>query len=160
MLLRKLMSDVIQTLGVGHVEVCYADEIFRDDKIELTPDIIFTDWSPVLDGINLIKAIRTSKANLDRYIPVVVVSAFTDIDHVCEARDAGMTEYLAKPVSGESICRRICSLVEHPREFIDTMMYIGPDRRRREHGFGGGEKRAQPLMAGPSAQRVLEQAVH
>ena len=158
--LRQLMREILHALGVAHVSVSYADELFDDTNMEYPPDMIFTDWSPGLDGIDLIKTIRGNRANLDRYIPVVVVSAFTDLKHVCQARDAGMTEYLAKPVSGEMIYRRICSLVEHPRNFIETEIFFGPDRRRRVLDFGGGEQRAQPPIAQPSPERVQERVLH
>ena len=157
---RRLMRDVLHALGIVNVAVYYADELFDKTDLEFQPDVIFTDWSPTTDGIELIKSIRRNRANLDRCIPVVVVSAFTDLKHVCLARDAGMTEYLARPVSGEMIYRRLCSLVEHPRNFIETEIFFGPDRRRRVLDFGGGEQRAQPPIAQPSTERVQERALH
>jgi DNA-binding response OmpR family regulator len=158
--IRQLMRDVLRALGVHNVALSYADELFDDTSMENPPDMIFTDWSPGLDGVDLIKSIRRNQANLDRFIPVVVISAFTDLEHVCQARDAGMTEFLAKPVTGANIYRRICSLVEHPRNFIETEIFFGPDRRRRVLDFGGGEQRAQPPIAQPSTERVQERALH
>ena len=67
------MREILHALGVAHVSVSYADELFEDTQMEYPPDMIFTDWSPGLDGIDLIKTIRGNRANLDRYIPVVVV---------------------------------------------------------------------------------------
>ena len=99
---RQLMRDALRALGVLNVALPYADELFDDTSMENPPDMIFTDWSPGLDGIDLIKSIRRNQANLDRFIPVVV-SSFTDLEHVCQTRDASMTEFLAKPVSGKNI---------------------------------------------------------
>ena len=64
------------------------------------------------------------------YMPIIMLTANTSAEQVREARDAGVTEYLAKPVSPKSIYERICSIVDHPRTFIHSNKYDGPDRRR------------------------------
>ena len=58
------------------------------------------------------------------------------------ARDSGVNEYLAKPVSARSIYSRICSLVENERPFIRCRDFFGPDRRRRRIDHEGHERRA------------------
>ena len=95
---RQLMRDVLHALGIVNVTASYADDLFDATDLDFCPDMIFTDWSPSMDGVDLIKSIRRNQANLDRFVPVVVVSSYTDLEHVCQARDAGMTEYLARPV--------------------------------------------------------------
>tara|TARA_B110000046_G_scaffold82061_1_gene90315 strand:+ start:196 stop:363 length:168 start_codon:yes stop_codon:yes gene_type:complete len=37
------------------------------------------------------------------FIPVIVLTANTGIKHVCEARDTGMGEFLAKPLSARML---------------------------------------------------------
>jgi two-component system chemotaxis response regulator CheY len=59
------------------------------------------------------------------------------------ARDAGITEFLAKPVSATLIYRRIAAMVENPRDFVETGSFFGPDRRRRAAGPKGAERRKQ-----------------
>ena len=145
--LRQLMREILHALGVAHVSVSYADELFDDTNMEYPPDMIFTDWSPGLDGIDLIKTIRGNRANLDRYIPVVVVSAFTDLKHVCQARDAGMTEYLTKPVSGQRLYQRISAIVKSNRDFIRATEFFGPDRRRRDKDHQGEDRRGKAPAA-------------
>ena len=49
-----------------------------------------------------------------------------------EARDSGVTEIIAKPVSLRSLYSRIVAVIERPRPFIRTPDYFGPDRRRRQ----------------------------
>lgn len=160
MFTRQLMRDVLHALGIVNVTTSYADDLLDATELEFRPDMIFTDWSPSMDGVDLIKSIRRNQANLDRFIPVVLVTAYTDLKRVCQARDAGMTEYLARPVSGEMIYRRICALVEHPRNFIETEMFFGPDRRRRVMDFGHDELRTAPPTMLPMPERGLERALH
>jgi DNA-binding transcriptional ArsR family regulator len=51
---------------------------------------------------------------------------------VAEARDVGVTEFLSKPVTARGVIERITRVVEHPRPFVKTTSYFGPDRRRRD----------------------------
>ena len=70
----------------------------------------------------------------------------TEIDHVYTARDAGMSEYLAKPFTANLIHSRICSVVESQRPFVRARGYFGPDRRRRRIEFAGRNRRNHSNM--------------
>ena len=48
------------------------------------------------------------------------------------ARDAGVNDFIAKPVSADSLHKRLARLVENPQEFVENDAYFGPDRRRRD----------------------------
>jgi DNA-binding response OmpR family regulator len=50
---------------------------------------------------------------------------------VVEARDAGVTEFIAKPLSARTLLNRLNAVIYHPRAFVRTPSYFGPDRRRR-----------------------------
>ena len=58
-----------------------------------------------------------------------------------QARDAGVTEFMAKPVSVKALCARINAIIDAPRPFIRANGYFGPDRRRRVLPFNGPERR-------------------
>jgi two-component system chemotaxis response regulator CheY len=79
-------------------------------------------------------------------VPVIVVTANTEIDHVFVARDTGMSEYLAKPVSAKLIYPRICSTIESTRPFVRAGGFFGPDRRRRRATFQGTDRRVNDLQ--------------
>ncbi len=58
------------------------------------------------------------------------------------ARDAGVTEFLTKPISPKALYQRIVSVVTNPRPFIKTKTYFGPDRRRHASlNYAGPERR-------------------
>ena len=58
------------------------------------------------------------------------------------ARDAGVTEFLAKPISAKGLYQRILNVVVSPRPFIKTKSYFGPDRRRNTtNTYIGPERR-------------------
>jgi DNA-binding response OmpR family regulator len=61
---------------------------------------------------------------------------------VTVARDAGVTEFLAKPISAKALYQRILNVVVNPRPFVKTKSYFGPDRRRNVNpNYIGPERR-------------------
>lgn len=88
----------------------------------------------VIEGPELVKMIRCGENSANPYIPVIMMSAFTERYRVIAARDAGVNEFLAKPVSPKSLYQRIVSIIEKPRPFIKTPTYFGPCRRRKSMG--------------------------
>ena len=59
-----------------------------------------------------------------------MVSGAADREIVEQARDAGMTEFIAKPFSAKSVADRLLQVINRPRPFILAQGYFGPDRRR------------------------------
>jgi two-component system, chemotaxis family, chemotaxis protein CheY len=144
------MRRILRTLlvGLGARTILEADdgvaalELFRDHL----PDIVITDWvMPVLDGLDLVRILRNEKESPNPFVPIIVVTAYTDRTRVLQARDAGVTEFIAKPLSAKVLHDRISSVVLRPREFVRTKTFFGPDRRRfAMPNFGGEDRRTEP----------------
>jgi two-component system chemotaxis response regulator CheY len=142
--MRKLVVAVLQAFGAIQIfEAVDAEHAWTIMK-ETNPDVIFLDWMmPGMSGLDLVKMIRTSAASPNPFVPVIMLTGHTHIDHVRQARDAGVNEFLAKPVSVKAILTRLISVIEHPRPFVRTKVYFGPCRRRRGHDeYRGPERRA------------------
>jgi two-component system chemotaxis response regulator CheY len=72
-----------------------------------------------------------------------MLTGHSDKRRVMMARDAGVTEFLAKPISAKALYQRIVNVVVSPRPFIKTKSYFGPDRRRNTTtAYIGPERRA------------------
>lgn len=99
-LMRRLVRGVLKDLGVQKVRDVSSAEAAYERFQESIPDVIFTDWSPGLDGLGFIQQTRTDADSPNPYVPIIVVTAYTELQHVIRARDSGVNEYLAKPVSG------------------------------------------------------------
>ncbi len=109
---------------------------------DFQPDIVILDWMmPGMSGIELAQKIRSDKASPDPLVHIVMLTGHTSVALVREARDAGITEILAKPVTAQAIHSRLVAIAEHPRPFVRTDAFVGPDRRRREGGYHGPERR-------------------
>jgi CheY-like chemotaxis protein len=154
--MRKIIADILRELGIKTVHkastIKQGLEVFK----ELSPDLILTDWSPGLNGINFVKLIRQAPGSLNPFVPIIVVTAYTELSHVFTARDAGMTEFLVKPVHAKSLYGRIQSVIEKNRIFVRSQHFIGPDRRRRRIDILGNDRRVHANMK--ATERRVAQA--
>jgi two-component system, chemotaxis family, chemotaxis protein CheY len=77
-------------------------------------------------------------------VPIIMVSGHTEKHRVEAARDAGVTEFLIKPITGHSLFSRIAEILERPRPFVRCDNYFGPDRRRHPlENYAGPWRRAE-----------------
>ena len=144
--MRKVVFAILHGFGVHHiVEAACAEEAWALLG-DFRPDIIFLDWMMGgMTGVELTRMIRTNVASPDPHVPIIMLTGHTSIEYVREARDAGVTEFLAKPVSAQAILSRLAAVIEHPRAYVRTEGYFGPDRRRRvNEEYRGPERRDEP----------------
>ncbi len=141
LLIRNMLTEVFKEFGVATAHSTADPDTAFDIFCRTDPDIVLCDWTPNLDGMGFLYQIRNSAESPNPYVPAVVVTANTELRHVCIARDTGMTEFLAKPVSAKSVYQRICNVIDNPRPFVRIRDFFGPDRRRRGLEFGGQERR-------------------
>lgn len=150
--MQSLMSSMMKVFGVGDILVA-ADSKEAIELLTITQartksryvnevDIVLTDWlMPNGSGKDLVQWIRTHEDDSVRFLPVVVISAYTTMKVVNIARDHGANETLVKPISGTALAQRICSVIDQPRPFISIEDYFGPDRRRQASAFKGPDRR-------------------
>jgi CheY-like chemotaxis protein len=141
------MRRILRTLlhGFGAREVYEAEDgaAGLEAFTHYVPDIILTDWTmPIFDGLELAQMICQPGANANPYVPIIMLTGHSEKKRVTAARDAGITEFLAKPISAKGLYERIVNVVANPRPFIRTKTYFGPDRRRGANSnYIGPERR-------------------
>lgn len=140
-LVRKLLTEVFTEFGVPNVQSTPDPNVAWNMFSDFPTDIILSDWTHGLDGMAFLRKVRRSDDTPNPFVPIIVVTANTELHHVCEARDTGMTEFLAKPVSARLLYTRIVSILENNRPFIRAAQFFGPDRRRRSVHFMQADRR-------------------
>ncbi|MFP4387231.1 MAG: response regulator, partial [Alphaproteobacteria bacterium] len=131
--MRELLVDIIKTLGVGTVYKAPDGKSAYRQYVIKKPDIIITDWHmPEMDGLELTEKVRKASDSPNRTTPIIMISGFNAPSRISKSRNLGVTEYLSKPFRVEDLSKRISHVVNHPRDFIITPKFVGPDRRRRE----------------------------
>lgn len=99
-----------------------------------------------MDGLEFTREVRRSKTSANPFVPIIMISGYTELRRVEAARDAGVTEFLAKPVTTQSLYSRLAEIMERPRPFIRCNSYFGPDRRRKALEHYAGPWRRQDDM--------------
>jgi CheY-like chemotaxis protein len=130
--MRLLLTEILRAIGVREVveatNGAEALQALRNNPI----DIVMTDLAmQPMDGIDLVRRLRGGDSP-NPMVPVIMITGHSTLRRVAEARDAGVTEFLSKPVTARGVIERINRVVEHPRPFVKTNSYFGPDRRRRD----------------------------
>ena len=144
----KHMITIVKTLlrgfGISHfLEASDAAEAFDIVRSEHIDFIIVDYLMEILDGTDFVRLVRTGNDSPNPFVPIIMLTAYSERSKVLAARDAGVTEFCAKPVTAKELFRKVRSLVNSPRPFIRTGSYFGPDRRRvKSEHYRGPERRA------------------
>lgn len=151
--MRMLVGTVLEAAGIKTVYDAASGEdgwnIFKQSPC----DIIFVDWvMGGMNGLEFTDMVRTSPDSPNPFVPIVMLTGHTSMDRVNAARDAGVNEFLAKPVTSKAILNRLVTLIEHPRQFVRTRVYFGPCRRRRKEGAYHGPERRLCELASENTQ--------
>lgn len=125
----KLLSDayaVLDMIEAGGIDVLMVD----------------SDLAP-LNGLEITKHVRLSAASPDIYLPVILTTTRPSMSLIMKARNIGVTELLAKPMTMRAVEQRVRAVVERPRPFVRCGTYFGPDRRRaQDPRYKGPDRRA------------------
>jgi two-component system, chemotaxis family, chemotaxis protein CheY len=142
--MRVLLAEILRAIGVKDIfeanDGAEGLQMMRDNNV----DIVMTDLSmQPLDGIDFVRLLRNSPDSPNQMAPVIMITGHSTFARVNEARDAGVNEFLAKPLTARGVIERLHQAVEHPRQFVRSDDYFGPDRRRRnDANFKGPFRRA------------------
>ncbi len=142
--MRSLLRTILTSLGMRSKNIieayCVKNAMAALGNGDI--DLVITDWKmePV-SGIEFVRQLRNEETSPNPFIPIILLTGYTEKEHVLAARDAGVNEFLAKPISPKELYSRILSIIENPRPFIRTPTYFGSDRRRQDLPFEGADRR-------------------
>lgn len=136
---RSLIAQMLRGFGIHSINSCESGEEAKKFLIEYPIDFCLIEADlPDISGANLIRWIRQEQKEPVRFVPILVFSGYTQLRLLSVTRDAGANLLLRKPVSAQAIYDRIAWLGNTPRAYIETDLYIGPDRRFQDKAPPGG----------------------
>ena len=157
----RLLLDIMKSLGAREVVTEPDEHRVLDHAREMEPGLIFTERAgPRLDGERLARSIRRSNLGCRR-APIIMMTADATASSIKGARDSGIHEFLRKPFTSADLFRRVENVALKPRDWIEALGYVGPDRRRFNSGeYAGPQKRKadKPATAEAAALAVKDQA--
>jgi len=107
-----LLKTMLHHMGVKEIRLATdAAEAFRELKV-LVVDVIVCDLRMLpLDGIEFARMVRRAKDLRNNKVPIIMLTGHSDISSVREAIDAGVNDFLAKPVSINQLRTRLARVV-------------------------------------------------
>ncbi len=146
--MRSLLRALLNSVGVKEIaEAAHggsALQVLRERK----SDLVLSDLAmKPMDGLEFTRRVRNSDASPNPFVPIIMITGHTEKHRVEAARDAGVTEFLAKPITAANLFARIAEIVERPRAFVRCDGYFGPDRRRKTiEDYAGPWRRAEDFQ--------------
>lgn len=138
---RTLIRSILHALGMTSLSEAQDGVEALEILAEKSPDLVILDWKMEgMDGVECVTQIRAiSGAN--RFVPIIMVTGYTETSLMNQAREAGVNGFLGKPISPQSLLNRIVGVLENPAPFYETNDFFGPDRRSADHKIEGADKR-------------------
>jgi CheY-like chemotaxis protein len=128
-----LLKSILIQLGVKRIAAYRSTDDALRQLREETFDVVFCDeLAAPLNPVAFVKTLRRDLTTRDVTIPVILVSAGANRKQIELSRDAGANDVIAKPVSAETVERKMRSLVLAPQTFVTARTFLGPDRRRSD----------------------------
>jgi two-component system, chemotaxis family, chemotaxis protein CheY len=128
--MRSIVATILKGVGVRNLREANDGaeglQTLRDWPADLA--IIDFQMQPI-DGASFTRLVRNSVDSTNPYLPIIMMTGFADRSRVFEARDAGVSEIIVKPVTARAILDRIEAVIMRPRPFVRTEDYFGPSRR-------------------------------
>ena len=155
----KLLAESLKGLGVGEVVHRAEGRAALDVCRDFEPTLIFTEYKGQhLEGDAFARAVRRSNLAC-RKVPIIMITAEATAASILGARDSGVHEFLRKPYTSGDLTKRVEVVSLKPRNWIEAVGYVGPDRRRFNSGeYAGPKTRTADAAAtrGPAADAAAK----
>jgi CheY-like chemotaxis protein len=129
---RNLIARMLRGFGLRNLLVASTGEEGKKLLQAHCPDICFVEAAladmPTSEFVGWVRR-QTSKAL--RFMPVIVLSGYTQASVIADVRDGGANMVVRKPVSPQALFDRINWVARVSRPYLESSTYVGPDRRFR-----------------------------
>jgi CheY-like chemotaxis protein len=116
---RQTVARLLASLGATNVVQAEDGEaaLAASWTLDAGPVLVISDLNmPKIDGLNLLKSVRMGQCGLDRAVPFVMLTAFSDRDVVDAALKLDVSAFLLKPVSKAALEKRLNHLARSETE--------------------------------------------
>ena len=127
---RGLVSQMLRGFGINSILIADNGVEAREILGQHRPDVCFIEAAlPDMAAGDLICWIRRHPNRALRFVPVIVMSGYTQMRLISAARDAGAHLVVRKPLSPQVLFDRLSWVATFERAFVEAPNYVGPDRR-------------------------------
>lgn len=118
-------AELCESLGFELTNEGFEVDICNDGEDGLSyiqqqaHDLILLDWMlPSLTGLQILNKMREAKLS----VPVILVTARSELSDKIEGLDAGADDYIVKPFAFQELMARIRSLSRRPKQWEDIQI--------------------------------------
>jgi len=109
--MRRIVKNVLRQLGFTNIveadDVTSALGLLKENSV----DLIISDWNmPKMTGLDFLKTVRADESTKD--IPFVMVTAEAQKDNVLQAVQAGVSNYIVKPFTADTVKEKLAKVFE------------------------------------------------
>ncbi len=102
--MRNIQRNILGQLGYSEIEEACDGQDALSKVTAFRPDLLLVDWNmPNMDGITFVRTIRQKGMKQ----PVIMVTTESEKSRVVEAIKAGVTNYIVKPFTPETLGQRV-----------------------------------------------------
>lgn len=153
----RLLGDLLRNISQGEIYSASTNKRGLELASQIDPQLVFVELAGAgVDGVDFARKFRRSDFAC-RQVPIILVTATATAQSILAARDAGVHEFLRKPYTAKELVRRLEAVILRPRDWVEAVQYIGPDRRRfNSDDYTGPLKRRSDSRASTDSQRILQ----
>jgi two-component system chemotaxis response regulator CheY len=101
--MRRILVNTLEDLGCAPV-IEAEHGVDALERFDPSVDVVLTDWvMPVMGGLDLVRALRAA----GRTLPILMVTTRSNRDDILQAVEAGVTGYLLKPFTPQSVREKL-----------------------------------------------------
>lgn len=147
-----IVRRLLAAMRIENIREAHDVDGALDAMRAVIPDLVILDWNMIpLDGLEFLERVRKGADSPNKEVPILMLTAHTEMHRVIAARDAGVNWVVAKPISFKSLYEALAIIVESDRAFVHSEVYVGPDRRtRRADGITRERRQSRPNGPGGS----------
>ena len=110
--LRKVTEQVLSNFGFTKIYTAENGEQALDVFDSADIDILLTDIQmPILNGLELLRTIRSGYGHLERSLPVIIFTGLDDIETLGSAIALDVNGFLIKPIKPETFSQAILKVL-------------------------------------------------
>lgn len=108
--MRRILKNILKQIGFTNITEADDGTTAWEELQKNSFDVIICDWNmPKMSGIDLLKKVRADETYKD--IPFLMVTAEAQKQNVIEAVQAGVSNYVVKPFTAESISEKLAKII-------------------------------------------------
>jgi len=140
---RELTGEILRNLDINCVSIANDADTAFAMLIERQIDVLLvsSDESHAFNALAFVQNLRRLPDHHSRRLPAILITPDRDRETAIMARDAGIDELLARPISPNALLQRLQMVIETPRPFVDSAEFLGPCRRRKNPADYHGPRR-------------------